>query len=62
VVSDAIDWAPQDWKAHVDDALDISRVGRRLLVDPRAPEDGFRALENYIAAGIQSYKRYVTIR
>jgi hypothetical protein len=62
VVSDAIDWAPRDWKANVDDALDISRVGRRLLADPRATEEGFRALENYVAAGIQSYKRYLTIQ
>jgi hypothetical protein len=60
VVSDAIDWAPRDWKANVDDALDISRVARRLLLDPRAPEEGFRALENYVSAGIQSYKRYLT--
>jgi hypothetical protein len=62
VVSDAIDWAPRDWKANVDDALDISRVGRRLLVDPRAPEDGFHALESYVAVGVQSYKRYLAIQ
>ena len=26
VVSDAIDWAPDDWKANVDDVLEIARV------------------------------------
>ena len=28
VVSEAIDWAPQHWKAMTDDVLDIARVGR----------------------------------
>jgi hypothetical protein len=36
VVSSAIDWAPDDWKAKVDDVLDIARVGRRLVHDGRA--------------------------
>ena len=38
VVSSAIDWAPEDWKANVDDVLDIARIGRRLLFDERAAE------------------------
>ena len=46
VVSEAIDWAPEDWKADVDDVLNIARVGRRLLCDTTAAEDGVRALEN----------------
>src|SRR5207248_11670530 len=46
VVSSAIDWAPRDWEADVDDALAIARVGRRLLFDPRAAMDGVRALQN----------------
>lgn len=62
VVSDAIDWAPGDWKANVDDVLDISRVGRRLLYDPRSPQDGFRALETYVADGVRGYKEYLITR
>ena len=62
VVSDAIDWAPQHWKAEVDDVLDISRVARHLLHDPRAAEDGYRALQRYVADGVQSYKAYIAIR
>jgi hypothetical protein len=62
VVSEAIDWAPDDWKADVDDVLDIARVGRRLLCDARAAEDGFRALQSYVAHGIHSYKHYFAIR
>jgi hypothetical protein len=62
VVSEAIDWAPADWKADVDDVLDIARVGRRLLCDASAAEDGLRALKGYVATGVQSYREYFTIR
>ncbi len=58
VVSSAIDWAPDDWKADVDDALDIARTGRRLLYDPRAAQDGFRALQRYVANGLRCYQEY----
>ncbi len=58
VVSSAIDWAPQDWKADVDDVLDIARAGRRLLFDPRAHQDGYRALRTYVADGLQAYQQY----
>jgi hypothetical protein len=58
VVSSAIDWAPDDWKANVDDVLDIARVGRRLLFDPRAALDGLSALKSYIADGLKSYQQF----
>lgn len=61
VVSDAIDWAPDDWKANVDDVLDIARVGRRLLRDWRAAEEGRRALESYTRDGICAYNLYLAI-
>jgi hypothetical protein len=56
VVSEAIDWAPADWKADVDDVLDIARVGRQLLCDGSAAEQGLHALKRYIADGIRSYR------
>ncbi len=59
VVSNAIDWAPEHWKANVDDVLDIARVGRRLLYDPRAVHDGTKALEAYVADGVRSYRAYL---
>jgi hypothetical protein len=59
VVSNAIDWAPSDWKADVDDTLDIARVGRRLLYDPIAADDGRRALVSYVADGVLSYRRFL---
>ena len=59
VVSSAIDWAPKDWKADADDALEIARVGRRLLFDLSAARDGRRALEAYINDGLSSYKQWL---
>ncbi len=62
VVSSAIDWAPEDWKAEVDDVPEISRVGRKLLVDTHAAREGFDALQAYVADGLLSYKRYFAIQ
>lgn len=59
VVSNAIDWAPNDWKANVDDVLDIARVGRRLLFDPRGAQEGMRALKHHNADGLNSYKQFL---
>ncbi len=58
VVSHAIDWVPEDWKAHVDNVVDIARIGRRLLYDPHAALDGFRALESYVVSGLHAYQRF----
>ncbi len=62
VVSSAIDWAPEDWKADVDDVLDIARVGRRLLHDGRAADEGRAALEAYVADGLHAYRHYFATR
>ena len=62
VVSEAIDWAPDDWKADNDDVLDIARVGRRLLLDVRAAEEGRAALELYTADGIRAFEKYLAIQ
>lgn len=59
VVSEAITWAPEHWKASIDDAMDVARVGRGLLFDHRAPADGKVALEKYVAAGIISWKQWM---
>ncbi len=60
VVSPAIDWAPADWKAEPDNVGDIARVGRRLLLDPYAAEDGLRALEAYVCEGLRAYRAYLS--
>ena len=59
VVSHAIDWCPQHWKAYVDDVLDIARVGRHLLHDHRAPLDGLRALNHYNHVGLAAWRAYL---
>lgn len=59
VVSPAIDWAPEDWKADPDNVCEIARTGRRLLLDPYAAEDGLHALEIYVADGLRAYRKYL---
>ena len=59
VVSDAITWAPDHWKASVDDALDVARVGRALLHDPRAAADGKAAIEKYVRHGVMAWKEWL---
>jgi glycosyltransferase involved in cell wall biosynthesis len=58
VVSGAIDWAPEHWKADVDDVFDIARVGRQLLTDNRAAADGLEALKAFNADGLRAYREY----
>jgi hypothetical protein len=45
VVSDAIGWAPRNWRTHVDGAMPIAAVGAALIRDRSAAEDGWRALD-----------------
>ena len=59
VVSDAIDWAPDHWKAHADDVTDIARVGRSLLGDSYAAEDGFEALTLHNTAGLDAWRSFL---
>lgn len=58
VVSEAIDWAPEDWKADVDDVPQIARVGRKLLLDSHGALEGYQALQSYVADGLRSYRHY----
>jgi hypothetical protein len=62
VVSPAIDWAPNAWKASVDDVPEIARVGRHLLLDMYAPQHGYEALQAYVADGMRSYRDYFVTR
>jgi hypothetical protein len=62
VVSSAIDWAPEDWKADVDDVPQIARVGRKLLLDSHGALEGYQALQAYVADGLRSYRQYFTSR
>jgi glycosyltransferase involved in cell wall biosynthesis len=59
VVSEAIEWAPDHWKAPVDDVQQIARVARYLLADPHAPEDGLLALRRHNRDGLESWKSFL---
>jgi hypothetical protein len=59
VVSDAIDWAPEHWTARADDVLDIARVGRTLLHDRRAPQEGLEALEKHNREALRAWERFI---
>lgn len=55
VVSHAIDWVPQDWQANPDEVSAIAQVGRRLLLDHRAPVDGMKALVAHNTKGLAQW-------
>lgn len=59
VVSDAIDWAPEHWKACADDVTEIARAGRHLLSDRHAAEDGFNALVRHNQDGLQAWEQFL---
>lgn len=59
VVSDAIDWAPDNWKARVDDVGHIARIGLKLLADKSAPRKGLRALEGYNRRAFRAWRQFL---
>lgn len=59
VVSSAITWAPDSWKADTDDASDIARVGCGILNDPMAATHGFSALKRHNHKGQQAWLAYL---
>jgi hypothetical protein len=59
VTSDAIDWVPRHWQAQADDVLDIARIGRYLLCDPKTGTDGLRALSAHNARGLAAWRSYL---
>lgn len=59
VVSEAMDWAPQYWRAHCDDVNDIAHVGRALLSDPRGNYEGFKALTDHNNLAYIEWKHFL---
>jgi hypothetical protein len=62
VVSDAIEWVPDHWKACSDDVFEIARVGRNLLFDYAAPQDGLEYLQKYVADGLRVWQEYLALK
>lgn len=59
VVSDTIEWVPENWKASTDDPKDVASVGRRLLADYHAPAEGYQALKQYVTDGLVHWRKYL---
>ncbi len=55
VVSDAIEWAPDNWKCRVDDVDHIAKTGIRLLKDKSAPRRGLGALRKYNKRALRAW-------
>lgn len=60
VVSRAVSWVPNDWKADADDIDHIAQVGRRLLFDANAPVDGLNALTAYNERSFAQWVKFMT--
>ena len=59
VVSHAIEWAPEGWKAQVDDVHQIAGIGQKLLRDRRAVRQGLKALRSYNQRAMRAWKEFL---
>jgi hypothetical protein len=59
VVSDAITWAPASWKAPVDDAGEMARVGEKLLKSRWAVRRGLAALRSHNRRGLSLWRDFL---
>lgn len=59
VVSSAISWAPDSWKADTDDAVDVAERGIELLYDPGARAAGVKALRKHNAFGLAHWFEFL---
>lgn len=62
VVSEAIDWAPGNWKAPVDDAHAMARTGLKLLCSRWAPRQGLAALKTHNKRALAAWGEFVDNR
>lgn len=61
VISSAIRWAPSTWQADCDSAESVAHVGRALLLNPHASQQGLDALKAHNEWGIHQWKKYLKI-
>ena len=62
VVSDAIYWAPKDWMAKGDDALDVAEVGVRLMKDKRIRAKGPAALKKHNDTALKAWRKFLGVK
>lgn len=58
VVSDAIEWTPNDFWCEIDDPYKIANVANTIIHDPTAPARGLQHLEDYVSVGIDTWKNW----
>ena len=61
VVSDAIEWAPDGWKAPVDDAHAMANVGLKLLASRWAPRQGLAALKAHNKKALAAWNTFLGV-
>lgn len=61
VVSSAITWAPESWKADSDDALKVAEVGLKLLNNPEEIEKGRHALREHNEKSLHHWFHFLGI-
>jgi glycosyltransferase involved in cell wall biosynthesis len=61
VVSEAIDWAPDGWKADPDNVEEIARVGCAHLHNPKAAEEGLAALREHVHEGVRLWLKFLGV-
>jgi hypothetical protein len=59
VVSDAIGWAPDEWKAKADSADSIAAAGLRILHDPGAAKRGWAALDAHNKVSMLEWEKWL---
>jgi hypothetical protein len=59
VVSEAIEWVPDHWHADNDDVFEVARVGRQLLSDPGAAQEGLDHLKAYNRTGVAAWRKFL---
>lgn len=59
VVSDAIDWVPDYWRAPADNVSQIANVGVGLIANGHAIEDGLNALREHNREGIHAWREFL---
>ena len=59
VVSSAITWAPKEWRADSDDAMDIAKVGISILNNPHAIHEGVAAIKRQNENGLRQWMYYL---
>jgi hypothetical protein len=61
VVSHAIEWAPDKWKANPESTVDVAWTGRALLYDQLAGRDALTALQRNNVQGIAAWKHFLGV-